>query len=104
MVLINRIEVESDYILYVEFNDGKVKRVDMRPYISKGIFTQLKDEDYFRLAKNYHYFISWPNDQELSSDTLYFSWNWFKSLVEILDFALKSFFLSLSYCHFFTVR
>ncbi len=73
MVLINRIDVESDYILYVEFNDGKVKRVDMRPYISKGIFTQLKDENYFRLVKNNHYFISWPNDQELSSDTLYFS-------------------------------
>ncbi len=73
MVLIKKIEVENDYILYVEFNDGKTKRVDMRPYLSKGIFTQLLDENYFRLVKNNRYFISWPNNQELSSDMLYYS-------------------------------
>lgn len=73
MVLIKKIEVENDYILYVEFNDGKIKRVDMKPYLSKGIFTQLLDENYFRLVKNNRYFISWPNNQELSSDMLYYS-------------------------------
>jgi hypothetical protein len=71
MVLINKIEVEKDYILYVEFNDGKRKRVDLSPYLSKGIFTQLKDKNYFQRVKNNRYFISWPNNQELSSDTLY---------------------------------
>jgi hypothetical protein len=73
MVLINKIEVEKDYILYVEFNDGKRKRVDLSPYLSKGIFTQLKDKNYFQRVKNNRYFISWPNNQELSSDTLYYS-------------------------------
>ncbi|MFW5773550.1 MAG: DUF2442 domain-containing protein [Tangfeifania sp.] len=73
MVLINKIEVERDYILLVEFNDGKIKKVDLSPYLSKGIFTQLKDKNYFRLVKNNHYFISWPNNQELSSDTFYYS-------------------------------
>ena len=72
MILINKIEVEKDFILHVEFDDGKSKRVDLKPYLSKGIFTQLKDEAYFRLVKNNRYFVSWPNDQELSSDTLYF--------------------------------
>jgi hypothetical protein len=73
MILIKKIEVEHDYILYVEFNDGKINRVDMQPYLSIGIFTQLKDENYFRLVKNNRYFISWPNNQELSSDFLYYS-------------------------------
>jgi hypothetical protein len=73
MILIKKIEVEHDYILYVEFNDGKINRVDMQPYLSKGIFTQLRDENYFRLVKNNRYFISWPNNQELSSDFLYYS-------------------------------
>jgi hypothetical protein len=26
------------------------------------------------LVKNNGYFIAWPNDQELSADTLYYSW------------------------------
>ncbi len=73
MVLINKIEVEEDYILCVEFNDGRRKRVDLSPYLSKGIFTQLKDKNYFQRVKNNRYFISWPNNQELSSDTLYYS-------------------------------
>ena len=73
MVLINKIEVEKDYILYVEFNDGKRKRVDLSTYLSKGIFTQLKDKNYFQRVKNNRYFVSWPNNQELSSDTLYYS-------------------------------
>jgi len=73
MILIKKIEVEKDYILFVEFSDGKTKRVDLSPYLAKGIFTQLKDQTYFSLVKNNGYFISWPNNQELSSDTLYFS-------------------------------
>lgn len=73
MVKINKIEIEKDYILNIEFNDGKIKKVDLSPYLSKGIFTQLKDKNYFRLVKNHQYFISWPNNQELSSDTLYYS-------------------------------
>lgn len=72
MILINNIEVENDFILHVEFNDGKSKKFDLKPYLSKGIFSQLKDKAYFRLVKNNRYFVSWPNDQELSADTLYY--------------------------------
>jgi hypothetical protein len=61
MVLIEKIEVENDYILFVKFNDGTTKRVDLSYYLAKGIFTQLKDQAYFRLVKNNGYFISFPN-------------------------------------------
>jgi len=72
MVLIKKIQVKEDYTLLVEFSDGVNKIVDLRPYIKKGVFTQLKDKTYFGLVKNYHYYISWPNEQELSADTLYY--------------------------------
>jgi len=73
MLKILKIEIEKEFYLIVEFNDGKVRKVNMKPFLNKGIFNQLKDPAYFQLVKNNGYFISWPNDQELSADTLYYS-------------------------------
>ena len=73
MNTIKNIQVASENTLFVEFSDGKTKLVDLKKYFSKGIFSQLKDPGYFQLVKNNGYFIAWPNDQELSVDTLYYS-------------------------------
>ena len=73
MNTIKSIRVASVNTLFVEFSDGKTKLVDLKTYFNKGIFSQLKDPEYFQLVKNNGYFIAWPNDQELSADTLYYS-------------------------------
>jgi|APCry1669188910_1035180.scaffolds.fasta_scaffold235579_2 Protein of unknown function (DUF2442) len=73
MNTIKNIRVASVNTLFVEFSDGKTKLVDLKTYFNKGIFSQLKDPEYFQLVKNNGYFIAWPNDQELSADTLYYS-------------------------------
>lgn len=73
MNTIKNLQVASEHTLIVEFSDGKTKLVDLRKYLSMGIFSQLKDPGYFQLVKNNGYFIAWPNDQELSADTLYYS-------------------------------
>lgn len=73
MYTIKNIQVTGANSLFVEFSDGKTKIVDLKSYFDKGIFSQLKDPGYFQLVKNNSYFISWPNDQELSADTLYYS-------------------------------
>jgi hypothetical protein len=73
MNIIKSIRIASENSLSVEFSDGKTKLVNLKTYFSKGIFSQLKDPNYFQLVKNNGYFISWPNDQELSADTLYYS-------------------------------
>ena len=73
MIAVNKTEAERDYILKLEFFSGKIKREDLRPCPYKGIFNQLTHKNYFRLIKNNHYFISWPNNQELRLDTLYYS-------------------------------
>ena len=72
MLTIQKIEVEKDYFLIIEFDDGNVKKVNLEPFLGKGVFQQLSDPAYFRLVKNNGYFISWPNNQELSADTLYY--------------------------------
>ena len=46
-----------------------------------GVFQELKDKNYFKLAKNKGYYIEWPNEQDLSSDTLFF-----EKLYRILKF------------------
>jgi hypothetical protein len=72
MLIIRKIEIGNEFSLLIEFDDGKVKKVNLKPFLNKGIFQQLKDPAYFQLVKNNGYFISWPNDQELSADTLYY--------------------------------
>ena len=73
MNTIKNVQVTDKNCLLVEFSDGKTKSVDLTAFLEKGIFSQLKDPAYFRLVKNNGYFIAWPNDQELSADTLYYS-------------------------------
>jgi len=73
MNTIKNIQVADNNCLVVEFSDGKTKSIDLTTFLDKGIFSQLKDPVYFRLVKNNGYFISWPNDQELSADMLYYS-------------------------------
>jgi hypothetical protein len=73
MNTIKNIQIAGESTLFVEFADGKTKLVDLKKYFSKGTFSQLKDPGYFQLVKNNGYFIAWPNDQELSADTLYYS-------------------------------
>ncbi|MBA4411398.1 MAG: DUF2442 domain-containing protein [Odoribacter sp.] len=72
MYTLNNVRVASENCLFVEFSDGKTKLVDLASFFEKGIFSQLKDPGYFQLVKNNGYFIAWPNDQELSADTLYY--------------------------------
>jgi len=73
MNTIKNIQFGAKNCLVVEFSDGETKSVDLTSLLEKGIFSQLKDPGYFQLVKNNGYFIAWPNDQELSADTLYYS-------------------------------
>lgn len=61
----------DDFKIEVEF-DGVEKRLfDITPFLDKGIFRELRDPAYFRTVRLIHGGIAWPNDQDLSADTLY---------------------------------
>ena len=48
-----------------------IRYVDAGHESNKGVFTELKDEAYFRQARVAFGAVSWPNEQDLSHDTLY---------------------------------
>jgi len=65
------VKTNEDYSLIVKFDDGKIKRFDVKPYLEQGIFKELKDRDYFRKVSVAFGTVQWENEQDISSDTLY---------------------------------
>ena len=72
-VMIEVMEVRplDDYRLELSFNTGEVRVFDTRPYLDKGIFTELKDVAYFRSVRVAFGTTTWPHEQDFGSDTLY---------------------------------
>ena len=58
------------YTLFVEFSDGRSGGFDVKPSLDKGVFTQLKDKNYFKQVNPFLCGIVWPNEQDFSSDTI----------------------------------
>lgn len=71
MLKIKRLKILADHKLSVVFENGEMKTFNLTPYLEKGVFQELKNPNYFAQVKNGGYFISWPNDQDLSADTVY---------------------------------
>ncbi|MDB9737048.1 DUF2442 domain-containing protein [Porticoccaceae bacterium] len=61
----------ANYKLKVEFSNNEVKEFDVAPFLDKGIFAELKNENYFKQVKVAFGSIEWPNDQDFSKDTVY---------------------------------
>ena len=71
MIKIKKIDILDDYQLKLLFDNNEIKVFDLKPYLDKGVFQELKDKNYFKLVKNKGYYIEWPHEQDLSSDTLF---------------------------------
>jgi hypothetical protein len=61
----------DDFKLELEFSSGDRRVFDARPYLEKGIFTELKDPDYFRSVRVSLGTVTWPNEQDFSPETLW---------------------------------
>ena len=70
MLKVKKVNAYNDYTLFVELSDGRTGIFDVKPYLDKGVFTQLKDKDYFKQVKPFFCGIVWPNEQDLSADTI----------------------------------
>ena len=65
------VKANADYSLDLKFDDGSVRRFDATPYLDLGVFTELKDLNYFRRVKIAFGTIQWPHEQDISPETLY---------------------------------
>jgi len=65
------VKAKDDYKILLTFDNNELKIFDMRPYLNKGFFKQLKDKNYFNSVKPFMNSIQWKNGQDLCPDTLY---------------------------------
>ena len=61
----------ENYLLELSFSNNEVGQFDVKPYLEKGIFKELKDEIYFRQVTTQFDSIAWKNGQDFSPETLY---------------------------------
>jgi len=65
------VKPNSDYTLTLTFQNGEVKIFDVKPYLGKGIFKELRDKMIFNSVRPFLGSIQWQNGQDLCPDTLY---------------------------------
>ena len=61
----------SDYLLHLTFENGEKRLFDMKPYLNKGIFEELKDISLFNTVKVSFDTIEWDNEADLDPEFLY---------------------------------
>lgn len=68
---IKEVQANENYTLTITFDNGEKRLFDVTPFYSKGIFNKLKELTYFKRARIAFDGIEWPDQQDLSHDTLY---------------------------------
>lgn len=67
------IEVKAlnDYKILVIYQNGEKRIKDMKPYLEKGVFKKLKDEEFFNSVKVSFGTVSWGDAIDLCADSIY---------------------------------
>jgi hypothetical protein len=61
----------ENYTLHLWFTNGEEGILDMKPYLEKGIFRDLKDMSVFNSVRPFIGTIQWSNEADLCPDTVY---------------------------------
>ncbi|MFP4383427.1 MAG: DUF2442 domain-containing protein [Spirochaetia bacterium] len=65
------VKPKSNYTLLLTFTNDEQRIFDVKPYLKKGFFIELKDELLFNSVKPLLGSIQWKNGQDFCPDTLY---------------------------------
>jgi len=65
------VKANADFSLDLKFSDGSVKRFDVKPYLDRGVFKELKSLPYFKQVRVAFGTVQWPNEQDIAPETLY---------------------------------
>ncbi|MBM3135794.1 MAG: DUF2442 domain-containing protein [Chloroflexi bacterium] len=68
---VQAVKPNPDYTITLVFTNGEVRRFDVKPYLSKGIFQELKDKGVFNSVRPLLGSVQWQNGQDFCPDTLY---------------------------------
>jgi hypothetical protein len=61
----------DDYKLMLLFSNGEKRVYDCSHLLDLGVFRELQNKNYFKLAKALHGTVVWPHEQDICPDTLY---------------------------------
>jgi len=65
------VTANTDFSLELTFDDGSIRRFDMKPYLDFPAFRSLKDVKRFTDVKVEHGTVTWASGQDISPDTVY---------------------------------
>ncbi|MDZ7667173.1 MAG: DUF2442 domain-containing protein [Desulfotignum sp.] len=68
---VKKVTPNLDYTITLTFENGEQKIFDVKPYLNKGIFQELKDPKKFNSVKPCLGSIQWQGGQDFCPDTLY---------------------------------
>jgi len=68
---IRDVKPNPDYTLTLTFTNNETKTFDVKPYLDKGVFKELKKLSLFNTVKPVLGSIQWIHEQDLCPDTLY---------------------------------
>ena len=58
------------YKIYVEVDNGEKGIFDLNPYLDKGVFKELRNENYFNQVFISFGAVTWPHEQDIAPETL----------------------------------
>jgi hypothetical protein len=59
-----------DYRIYVEIEDGRKGVFDLKPYLDRGVFRELKNVHYFNQVGIVFGAVTWPHEQDIAPEML----------------------------------
>ena len=71
---IAELQAQSNWVLSIVADDGRVGRFDVSPYLQYEAFEALRDQAEFVKVVNGGYFVEWDCGADLSADTIEARW------------------------------
>ena len=68
---VKSVKPQEDYRLLLTFENGEKRVFELKPYLEKPVFRQLKDVVLFKTARVVSGSVEWQGEVDLSYDTLY---------------------------------
>jgi hypothetical protein len=68
---VKAVRPNADYTISLLFANGETRRFDVKPYLEKGIFCELRQCDVFSSVQPFLGSVQWKGGQDFCPDTLY---------------------------------
>jgi hypothetical protein len=68
---VKKVSPNPDHTINLTFENGEKRIFDVKPYLDKGIFRELKDLKIFNSVKPFLGSVQWKGGQDFCPDTLY---------------------------------